>query len=285
MPGLLPALTDEESLEVTAVHSVAGVLPEGHGLLRNRPFRWPHHSVSDAGLLGAGDPPRPGEVSLAHAGVLFLDELPEFRRNAIDGMRQPLEDGSIRIARARSSATFPARPLLLAAMNPCPCGWFGFSSKKRMCACTIDRVKSYRARVPGPILDRIDLHHAVEPVELWALTSENDPVESTAVVRERVLRARDMQLERHRRGETTSPFNAHLTAADVRRVARPTGETRRLLEAAVTNAGLSARAYTKCLRIARTLADLEGAVAVGERHFLQAPSFRVLDRPIDAEAA
>jgi magnesium chelatase family protein len=285
VPGLLPPLTDEEALEVTAVHSVAGVLPEGHGLVRNRPFRWPHHSVSDAGLLGAGDPPRPGEVSLAHGGVLFLDELPEFRRNAIDGLRQPLEDGSIRISRARSSATFPARPMLLAAMNPCPCGWFGFSRPQRMCTCTMDRVKSYRARVPGPILDRIDLHQRVHPVELSALTNEPEQVDSTAVVRERVLRARDIQHERYQRGETSSPFNAHLNAADLRRVARPTGETRKLLEEIVNEAGLSARAYTKVLRVARTMADLAGKVAVEREQFLGATTFRVLDRRIDAEAA
>jgi len=285
LPGLLPPLTDEEALEVTAVHSVAGVLAEGHGLVRHRPFRWPHHSVSDAGLLGAGDPPRPGEVSLAHAGVLFLDELPEFRRNAIDGLRQPLEDGSIRIARARSSATFPARPMLLAAMNPCPCGWFGFSRPQRICTCTMDRVKSYRARVPGPILDRIDLHLRVDPVELSALTSDAEAIETTAVVRAQVLRARELQLERHRRRETSVPFNSLLSAADLRRVARPAGDVRRLLEKIVNDAGLSARAYTKVLRVARTMADLAGSTDVEEAHFVGATTLRVLDRRIDAEAA
>lgn len=285
LPGLLPPLTDEEALEVTALHSIAGVLPEGFGLVRSRPFRWPHHSVSDAGLLGAGDPPRPGEVSLAHCGVLFLDELPEFRRHAIDGLRQPLEDGSIRIARARSSATFPARPMLLAAMNPCPCGWFGFSRPPRVCACTTDRVKNYRARVPGPILDRIDMHLRVDPVELSELTSDGEPVESTAVVRERVLRAREVQLERHRRRETSAPLNAHLSAVDLRRVARPMGKTRELLERIVGDAGLSARAYTKVLRVARTMADLAGSTAVREEDFVGATTLRVLDRRVDAEAA
>ena len=178
LPGVLPSLSDDEALEVTAIHSIAGILAENVGLVRQRPFRWPHHSVSDAGLVGGGDTPRPGEVSLAHRGVLFLDELPEFRRSAVDGLRQPLEDGMIRIARAKPAATFPARPLLLTAMNPCPCGWFGFP-RYRVCTCTLDRVRSYRARVSGPILDRIDLQLKVDPVDLGELLTPSAPGEST----------------------------------------------------------------------------------------------------------
>lgn len=283
MPGLLPPLEDDEALEVTALHSVAGTL--GEGLIRRRPFRAPHHTVSPAGLLGAGDPPRPGEVSLAHGGVLFLDELPEFPRSAIEGLRQPLEDGTIRITRAKSSATFPARAMLLAAMNPCPCGWFGFRSKSRVCACTIAAVKSYRARVSGPMLDRIDIHAQVEPVPIEALMNDALPAESTASVRARVLAAREIQAERFRRGETSAPLNARVSASDLRRVARPSSEVREVLRATMNQLNLSARAYHKLLRVARTLADLDGEAAIGTVHVMNAAHFRVLDRPIDAEAA
>ncbi|MBI2390239.1 MAG: YifB family Mg chelatase-like AAA ATPase [Deltaproteobacteria bacterium] len=284
MPGLLPPLSDEEALVVTAIHSVAGALPEGHGLVRTRPFRWPHHSVSDAGLLGSGDPPRPGEVSLAHDGVLFLDELPEFRRSAIDGLRQPLEDGAIRITRAKSSATFPARPMLLAAMNPCPCGWNGFDGV-RVCTCTTDRVRHYRARVSGPILDRIDLQLRVEPVHVAALVGPPGREECTSVVRRRVLAARAMQAERWARGETSASTNARLAPRDLERVAAPDATGRAVLEALLGQRGMSARAYGKVLRVARTLADLQGRTAITSQDLLQAADFRVLDRPIDAEAA
>jgi magnesium chelatase family protein len=284
LPGLLPPLSDEEALEVTAIHSIAGTLPEGLGLVRQRPFRWPHHSVSDAGLVGAGAPPRPGEVSLAHRGVLFLDELPEFRRSAIDGLRQPLEDGTIRIARARTSATFPARPLLLAAMNPCPCGWYGFS-RSRVCNCTLDRVRSYRARISGPILDRIDLQQKVDPVDVASLVGPAEAGESTASVRERVLAARAIQSERFAKGETSAPTNAHVTSRDLERIAAPDPQGRAQLETIIQSLGLTARAYTKVLRVARTLADLEGSTAVRWNHYANAAEYRVFDRPVDAEAA
>lgn len=283
MPGLLPPLADDEALEVTALHSIAGTLSDG--LVRRRPFRAPHHSVSPGGLLGAGDPPRPGEVSLAHAGVLFLDELPEFPRSAIEGLRQPLEDGVIRIARAKSVATFPARALLLAAMNPCPCGFFGFMKCGRVCTCTLDRVRQYRARVSGPILDRIDIHAQVEPVPIEALMSPTATAESTASVRARVLAARAIQRARFERKETSAPLNARLTTADLRRVAHPSKPAREALRALMNQLKLSARAYHKLLRVARTMADLDGSTAVEHIHLTNASSFRVLDRPIDAEAA
>ena len=283
MPGLLPPLEDDEALEVTALHSVAGTL--GEGLIRRRPFRAPHHTVSPAGLLGAGDPPRPGEVSLAHGGVLFLDELPEFPRSAIEGLRQPMEDGTIRIARAKSSATFPARAMLLAAMNPCPCGWFGFRTKGRICTCTIAAVKAYRARVSGPMLDRIDIHAQVEPVPIEALMNDAAAAESTATVRARVLAAREIQADRFRRGETSSPLNARISPGDLRRVARPSSAVREALRATMNRLNLSARAYHKLLRVARTIADLDGKLAIETTHALNAADFRVLDRPVDAEAA
>jgi magnesium chelatase family protein len=284
LPGILPPLDDAEALEVTALHSIAGTLPEAIGLLRQRPFRWPHHSVSDAGLVGGGDPPRPGEISLAHRGVLFLDELPEFRRSALDGLRQPLEDGTIRIARARSSAVFPATPLLLAAMNPCPCGWFGFA-QHRVCGCTLERVRGYRGRISGPILDRIDLHHAVQPVDLGDLLGAHERGESTSAVRARVVRARAIQADRHARGETSASTNAHLGPADLERIAAPDATGRQMLEKILRALRLTARAYGKILRVARTLADLEGRAIVRVEDLHQAASLRNFDRPIDAEAA
>jgi magnesium chelatase family protein len=268
--GILPSLTDDEALEATAIHSIAGTLGLGTGLIRRRPFRAPHHSVSDAGLLGGGDPPRPGEVSLAHGGVLFLDELPEFRRPALEGLRQPLEDGTITIARARSRATFPARPLVVAAMNPCPCGYAG----SPRCWCNAERVKTYRARVSGPILDRLDLHIVLPAVEIAALADPDAPRgESSATVRARVEACRALQRERFARAmrdlEAVAPLDARGTA---------------LIAGALDKLGLSARAYGKVLRVARTLADLEGCPSVRAAHVAEAIQYRVLDRRIDEAA-
>jgi magnesium chelatase family protein len=278
---ILPLLAEDEALEVTAIHSIAGMLASGVGLLRVRPFRAPHHSVSDAGLLGGGDPPRPGEVSLAHGGVLFLDELPEFRRPALEGLRQPLEDGTITIARARSRATFPARPLVLAAMNPCPCGYAG----SPRCHCTPERVRTYRARVSGPILDRLDLHIALPAVEIAALARTDAPqAESSALVRARVESCRAIQRARCLRGETAAPTNARLGVRDLAVVARLDARGGALLAAALDKLGLSARAYGKVLRVARTLADLDGVDGIGAAHVAEAIQYRVLDRRIDEAA-
>ncbi len=278
---ILPALEEDEALEVTAIHSVAGTLGATTGLLRTRPFRAPHHSVSDAGLLGGGDPPRPGEVSLAHAGVLFLDELPEFRRPALEGLRQPLEDGTITIARARSRATFPARPLVMAAMNPCPCGYAG----SPRCRCTLERVKTYRARVSGPILDRLDLHIALPAVEVAALADlASPPAESSSQVRARVEACRAVQRERFRRGETSASTNARLGVRDLGHVGRLDARGTALIGAALDKLGLSARAYVKVLRVARTLADLDGVDAIRVAHVAEAIQYRVLDRRIDEAA-
>ncbi|HEX9296275.1 MAG TPA: YifB family Mg chelatase-like AAA ATPase [Polyangiaceae bacterium] len=278
LPTLLPPLEFEQALAVTMIHSVAGLLPSDRGLVASRPFRSPHHTVSDAGLVGGGEPIRPGEVSLAHHGVLFLDEVLEFRRSALEALRQPLEDGEVTIARVRSRATFPARPLIVAAANPCPCGYAGDGSSR--CGCTEERVRAYRARLSGPLLDRIDLHVFLPPVDVASLSSGSKG-ESSAAVRERVLRARQLQVERWRRGDTRARVNAHLSSQDIERIAQPDAAGMRLIVAAVERLGLSARAYGKILRVARTIADLEGAVALRAAHVAEAVQARIFDRHLE----
>jgi magnesium chelatase family protein len=274
LPGLLPPLAFEEALEATVVHSVAG-LTRHRGLLLERPFRAPHHSISDAGLVGGSSCPRPGEVSLAHHGVLFLDELPEFRRHVLESLRQPLEDGEVTIARAGRSVTYPAQLMLVAAMNPCPCGHHG--DRTRACHCTSHELLKYRRRISGPLLDRIDLHvdvPAVPPTLLVAAVGGPPSAE----VRERVARARARQVERA--GPRAASCNARLRGVALRRHCTPDEGGRRLLAAAVARLGLSARAHDKVLRVARTIADLEGAEAVGAAQVAEAIQYRALDRPV-----
>jgi magnesium chelatase family protein len=275
LPALLPPLSTAEALEVTAIHSVAGLLSTRQGLSRARPFRAPHHTVSEIGLVGGGDGPRPGEVSLAHHGVLFLDELAEFRRSALEALRQPLEDGVVTISRANAKATFPARVLLVCALNPCYCGWLGDGSGR--CACSTERVRAYRAKMSGPLLDRIDVHVVLPPVEVAALQSAVRG-ESTAVVRARVEAARSVQHGRLARGEVSAPTNASLPSRDLEHVAGLCAASARLLSSAMERLSLSARAYGKVLRVARTIADLEGAAAPAPAHVAEAIGFRVLDR-------
>ena len=273
LPSLLPALRFDEAIDCTAIHSVAGLLPNDRGVVCERPFRAPHHSVSEAGLVGGGDVPRPGEVSLAHHGVLFLDELAEFRRSALEALRQPLEDGFVHIARARARARFPARPLLIGAVNPCACGYFGHP--RLPCRCTGPSRDRYRARLSGPLLDRLDIHVAVPPVEVSALVRGNKG-ETSQAVRERVTRARAVQSERARQLKLQQGLNALLSGADLERVVVLNGESRKLIEAAVNRLGLSARAFTKVLRVARTIADLEGDEAVRTAHVAEAIQGRIL---------
>jgi magnesium chelatase family protein len=275
LPTILPPMTPDEALDVTAVHSVAGLLGSSDGLVRERPFRAPHHTLSAAALLGGGEPVRPGEMSLAHHGVLFLDELLEYRRHVLEGMRQPLEDGTVTICRARARATFPARPLLVAAVNPCPCGYAG--GGKRRCTCSPERIRSYRGRLSGPLLDRIDIHIVLPPVTLAQLHA-GKPGESSAAVRQRVAAARTMQRARHHQGDASTPYNATLNQLDLDRVARPDAKGRQLLERAVSQLGLSARAYIKLRRLARTIADLAGTDAVTAGHFAEAVHARAIDR-------
>ena len=275
LPGILPALALEEALQVTRIHSVAGLLPAGQPVLQRRPFRAPHHTISDAGLIGGGPTPRPGEVSLAHGGVLFLDELPEFRRNVLEVLRQPLEDGQVTLSRAAVSLTYPARFTLAAAMNPCPCGHEG--DHNRPCRCDPVAVERYLARLSGPLLDRIDIQirvPAVRPTELAVDT----PEEPSAAIRERVAQARERQ--RQRLAELPGLFaNAHFGPRDVRRFCRlePAGEE--LLRVAITRLGLSARAYHRLLKVARTIADLAGSEQIDLPHLAEAIQYRTLDRP------
>lgn len=282
LPGLLPPLSNDEAVEVTAIHSVAGLLSASRGLSRARPFRAPHHTVSEVGLVGGGDGPRPGEVSLAHLGVLFLDEVAEFRRSALEALRQPLEDGFVAISRAHAKATFPARLLLVGASNPCPCGRLGDGSGR--CVCSADRIRAYRAKMSGPLLDRIDVHVILPPVEVGALQATAQG-ESSAAVRQRVERAWAEQLARRHRGQVAAPTNGSLTQRDLDRVAPLCAEGLRLLVAAVERLSLSARAYGKVLRVARTIADLDGADAIRPVHVAEAIGLRVLDRGPMAAAA
>jgi magnesium chelatase family protein len=267
--GILPALTFEEALETTKIHSVAGVLPKGTGLLWERPFRAPHHSVSDAGLIGGGSgTPRPGEVSLAHNGVLFLDEMPEFPRNVLEQLRQPLENHSVTLARANMTLTFPARLMLVGAMNPCPCGFFGDTTKE--CRCTGAIIQRYLAKISGPLLDRIDLHMEVPAVAYKELRSNAAGV-SSAEMRERVDAARQLQ---HRRGF----YNAHIPHRQLRELCVLDEAGERTLEMAVRRMGLSARAHDRILKVARTVADLGRSETVSAKHVAEAVQYRSLDR-------
>jgi magnesium chelatase family protein len=274
LPSILPSMTLEEALETTRIHSVAGLLASGQSLCTVRPFRAPHHTISDAGLIGGGSSPRPGEVSLAHGGVLFLDELPEFRRNVLEVLRQPLEDGTVTLSRAATSLTYPARMMLAAAMNPCACGYLGDTA--RPCRCSPIDVERYRARVSGPLLDRIDIHLEVPAVAYQDLVGAR-PEEPSTAIRARVERAREIQ--RHRfHGQADLHANAHMGARDLRRHCRLSGAVESLLRDAVNRLGLSARAYHRVLKIARTITDLDEAADLNVQHVSEAIQYRSLDR-------
>ena len=273
LPSILPDLSREEALEVTKIYSVAGALPGGAGLMRARPFRSPHHTISAAGLTGGGSVPRPGEVSLAHHGVLFLDELPEFSRAAMESLRQPLEDGRVTISRVSASLRYPCAFMLAAAMNPCPCGFFGHPT--RACTCSPRAAQQYMARISGPLLDRIDLHIEVPPVEFDQLASRA-PAESSADIRVRVNAARQRQRERFAGTQILS--NAHIPAGKLKVFCPLTDRATQLLKNAFEHMGLSARAYDRLLKVARTVADLDGAEVIDAAHVAEAVQYRSLDR-------
>lgn len=273
LPSILPEMTFEEALETTMIHSIAGKLPEGSALLGSRPFRSPHHTISPAGLSGGGSSPKPGEISLAHNGVLFLDELPEFTRPAMEILRQPMEDGEVTISRVGGNATFPCRFMLVAAMNPCPCGYNGHPT--RPCTCSPRAVERYRARISGPLMERIDLHVQVLPVEFQQLSGKNTG-ESSEKIRKRVNAARQLQVDRYAGLGYTC--NADIPSSQLDEVCRPTHEAQNMLEAAFDRFGFSARSYTRVLRVARTIADLEGSENVQADHVAEAVQYRALDR-------
>lgn len=273
LPGILPPMTEEETLETSRIHSILGLLPAGMPLLTTRPFRSPHHTVSDAGLLGGGTNPQPGEISLAHNGVLFLDELPEFKRNVLEVLRQPLENGNVSVCRAAGSFIFPARFILVAAMNPCPCGHLG--DTRHRCRCRALQVQQYRAKISGPLLDRIDMHIEVAALSDEELTSAPTG-ETSAVIRERVLRAREIQQERFRGCGITC--NAHMEPVHLMRYCALDRQLQTLLRHSIVEFGFSARAYDKILRVARTIADLAGSEEIRREHLFEAINYRSLDR-------
>lgn len=270
---IIPDLSLSEAIETTKIYSVSGLVGEKKALIATRPFRAVHHTISYAGLVGGGIAPRPGEISLAHNGVLFLDELPEFKKNVLETLRQPLEDGKITIARSAQTATYPARFMLVAAMNPCPCGYYGDRSNR--CHCSLQQIRQYQGRVSGPLFDRIDIHIEVPSVRYSDLRAET-PGESSSFIRERIQTARNIQKRRFAGDETIT--NARMHDAQLRTFCRIDEESRKLIEMAIDKLGLSARAHTKILKVARTIADLDGSDCLTSSHVAEAIQYRSLDR-------
>ncbi|QWV93677.1 YifB family Mg chelatase-like AAA ATPase [Geomonas oryzisoli] len=273
IPSILPPMLFEEAIETTKVYSVMGLLERDHALISTRPFRSPHHTISDVGLIGGSNTPKPGEVSLSHNGVLFLDELPEFKQHVLEVLRQPMEDGRVTISRALSSVTYPSRIMLVAAMNPCPCGYL--SDPVHQCSCTPLMIHRYRSRVSGPLLDRIDIHIEVPAVKYRDLADRGES-ESSAAIAARVAQSREVQKERFKGTKVRS--NAQMTARMIRKFCEPDEAGSRMLEVVTDRLGLSARSYTRILKVARTIADLEGASSIAEHHISEAIQYRSLDR-------
>lgn len=273
IPTILPPLTFDEALEVTKIHSVMGYT-DSFGLVTQRSFRSPHHTISDAGLIGGGAIPRPGEVSLAHRGILFLDEMPEFERNVLEVLRQPLEDQKVTISRAAMSLTFPASFMLIAAMNPCPCGFYG--DQTRECRCTVPQIQRYISKISGPLLDRIDIHINVPAVKVSELSAPHEETETSESIRARVVQARDIQQQRFRAEHIYC--NAQMTPRLIRKHCQLAPSSQQLLERAIMKLGLSARAYDRILKVSRTIADLEGVEKLTDNHISEAVNYRSLDR-------
>ncbi len=273
LPTILSEMTLEESLETSKIHSVAGLLSPNKGLVLTRPFRSPHHTISDAALVGGGTNPSPGEISLAHNGVLFLDELPEFKRNVLEVMRLPLEEGAITISRVANRLTYPSKFMLVAAMNPCPCGYF--TDLKHECHCSPSQIQNYLSKISGPLLDRIDIHLEVPRLKLEHLTDKRRG-EPSEEIRKRVDKAREIQKERYK--NDTAHFNAHLESKGLERHCVLNRESEELLKLAILELGISARAYDKILKVSRTIADLDGKDIIEAHHISEAISYRSLDR-------
>jgi magnesium chelatase family protein len=273
LPTILPDLSFEEALETTKIYSVMGLLDEETFIITQRPFRSPHHTVSDAGLIGGGTIPRPGEISLAHSGVLFLDELPEFKKNVLEVLRQPLEDGKVTISRAATSLTFPARFMLVGAMNPCPCGYFG--DAHHACHCTPLMIQRYRSRISGPLMDRIDIHIEVPSVRYRELSAEAGG-ESSDQIRQRISRARSIQKDRFKHSRIH--FNSSMSPRQIEKYCAIDSQGHSLLESCVDRLGMSARAHARILKVARTIADLEGSERIASSHISEAIQYRSLDR-------
>jgi magnesium chelatase family protein len=274
LPTILPPLSLQEALETTKIHSVAGKLPEHATLVSKRPFRSPHHTISDVALVGGGGVPQPGEISLAHNGVLFLDELPEFKRTVLEVMRQPMEERRVTISRAKVAVDFPASFMLIASMNPCPCGYY--NHPERQCTCAPGTVQKYLNKVSGPLLDRIDLHVEVTPVAFSELSAMRKG-ETSAVIRERVLKARDVQAERYK-DQAGIYSNAQISSKMLREVCVINTAGHNLLKTAMERLNLSARAYDRILKVARTIADLAGSADIKVEHLAEAIQYRSLDR-------
>lgn len=273
MPGILPDLTFDEALEVTKIHSIAGLLQKDQPLILNRPFRSPHHTISSVGLSGGGTTPKPGELSLSHNGILFLDELPEFRRDSLEALRQPLEDGKVTISRVNATLTYPCNIMLIASMNPCKCGYFGDS--RRQCTCTPSQINRYRSKISGPLLDRIDIQVEVSNVDYEELSSASRG-ETSAEIKKRVNETRKVQLERYKDYSIYS--NSQLDAGMLQKFCPLGDEENAILRAAFDNLGLSARAHSRILKVARTIADLAGSENIKSEHIAEAIQYRSLDR-------
>lgn len=275
LPSILPPLTLEEALETTKIHSVAGKIGKNIGLITQRPFRSPHHTISDVALVGGGNYPQPGEISLAHNGVLFLDELPEFKRTVLEVLRQPLEDRVVTISRAKFSVQYPASFMLIASMNPCPCGYYNHPEKE--CVCTPTMVQKYVSKISGPLMDRIDLHVEVVPVNFEELASRQIPTESSQTIRERVIKARNIQTERFKHIEKVY-CNAQMRSHEIKKYCQLDDAGTRILKNAMEKLQLSARAYDRILKVARTIADLDYSEHISAAHVAEAVHYRNLDK-------